>query len=267
MKKIFLKAVLVAVAALVLAPAHGFAMRGQGNGGLSEGRPGPGGPPPLFEDILEGTPFDITGEILGIVFPHGLELSTDDGSVIIRGLPPARFWTDLDATQPTVGETVRVTGYAVAANDGEEHYVAMTIVVGDKEYQLRDPETGDPAWEIVGPGDRPEPPVDITSGEAFDISGEVVGVIAPHGIEVETDDGNINLFGIGPVKYWEESGFDFPETGDQIQATGYILEADGLERYIIVTITIDGETFELRDSETGEPLWRMPPPRFEDDNE
>ena len=267
MKKIFLMAMLVAVAALVLAPAHVFATRDQGSGGPPEGRPGPGGPPPLYENILEGPPFDVTGEIVGIVFPHGLELSTDDGSIIIRGLPPERFWTDLGATQPTVGETVRVTGHVVSDDDGEEHYVAMTIVVGDEEYQLRDPETGEPAWEIAGPGDRPEPPADIISGEAFDISGEVVGVIAPHGIEVETDDGTVNLFGIGPAKYWEELGFYFPEAGDQIQATGYILDADGLERYILFTISIDGETLELRDSETGEPLWRMLRPRFEDNND
>ena len=89
----------------------------------------------------------------------------------------------------------------------------------------------------------------------------------PHGIEVETDDGNINLSDLGPAPYWEESGLVFPKAGDQIQATGYVVEIDGTDRYIPTAITIDGETLELRDSETGKPLWRMPPPRFEDNNE
>lgn len=257
--------VAIAVMALFM-PLQSMAQRGGGPGDRFGQTPGgppgdrPQGPPP-FEEILDGTPFDITGEIVSILFPKGMEISTVDGNVVIRGTGPDEYYETLGVDVPTVGETVQVTGYIVASPEGDEHYVAMTITVGGQEVELRDPETGEPVWhagrpERPRPGDRPEPNQDITAGTPFDVTGDVSEVMPPHGLVLSTTDGNVDLFGIGPAKYWEDQGVELPEVGGVVQVEGYIVEFDGLERYIAMSMTVNGVTIELRDSEDGAPLWR-----------
>jgi hypothetical protein len=43
---------------------------------------------------------------------------------------------------------------------------------------------------------------------------------------------------------------------DVIEINGYIVDYNDVQRNIAVFITIDGQTIELRDPETGAPLWR-----------
>ncbi len=269
MKKVVFAAIVLLAASLVMVPMHAMAKNGERGRMAGDAKPScenpPGKPdtlpPRCGVDFSEGTPFEISGAIVGIVFPNGLEVMTEQGSIIVRGLPPLGLWDDLGIAAPTIGETAVISGVVATGRNGDEHYVAFDIVTGGIEIQLRDPESGEPAWEVRGPRERPEPITDILSGEPFKITGVVAAIMNPQGIEVETADGTLTLFGIGPLRFWDEIGVAPPEIGDTVVATGYAVDYEGLERYIVMTIAVNGEEeVELRDPDTGAPLWRRPPP-------
>lgn len=136
MKKTMFAGVLVLVMALA---GLGPAIAGNGQGFLV----GPVSP------ILSGTPFDLTGEVVGLVLGQGLELATIDGNVLIYGIGPYWYWESLGVDRPVPGDTLQVLGYIVDDN-GTERYIAMTVIIGDHEVQLRDPETGRPLWRGKG---------------------------------------------------------------------------------------------------------------------
>jgi hypothetical protein len=62
------------------------------------------------------------------------------------------------------------------------------------------------------------------------------------------------------VSYWESKEVDYPEVGDSLTVEGNTVDYDSTVRNIAmsITITIDNETktIQLRDSATGQPLWR-----------
>ena len=74
---------------------------------------------------------------------------------------------------------------------------------------------------------------------------------------------DIQIFGIGPVSYWDSKDVDYPEVGDTLTVNGFEVNYDGTTRNIAMRITnADDETdpkiIQLRDPETGQPLWRGP---------
>lgn len=111
----------------------------------------------------------------------------------------------------------------------------------------------------TGPGDGTSPIHNILSGDPFDITGDVVSLVPGQGLVIATATGNVTIYGVGPVWYWESLGVDRPAVGETIRVQGYIVYYDDLQRYIAMTITVGGEVeevVELRDSLTGLPLWR-----------
>ncbi len=70
------------------------------------------------------------------------------------------------------------------------------------------------------------------------------------------DDDKVVLYGIGPVYYWERLGVDYPAITDILTAKGYTVNYNGIDRNVVTSIVIDDKTVELRDPETGKPLWR-----------
>lgn len=116
---------------------------------------------------------------------------------------------------------------------------------------------GKGAGNAKGAGDGTGPIHDILTGTEFTYTGTVVGIVPGQGmvVDVGTDE-NVTLYGIGPIWYWEAQGLDRPSVGESIEATGYTVDFNGELRDIIMTLTVDGSTIELRDAETGAPLWR-----------
>jgi len=103
-----------------------------------------------IHDFTSGEPFSFTGEIIEMGVPgNGFVLATASDNVTIFGIGPVRYWQSLGLEQPTVGETITVTGYTVNFN-GTLKNIAFTITVGGIEVQLRDPETGKPMWRNFG---------------------------------------------------------------------------------------------------------------------
>jgi len=109
-----------------------------------------------------------------------------------------------------------------------------------------------------GVGDGTGPIHNIFEGTPFTVTGDVVTAVAGGGLELAPEDetANVIVYGIGSVRYWDSLGIDHPCVGDTLTVDGYTVDYNGEMRNIAVTITIDGVTVELRDPDTGAPLWR-----------
>ncbi len=109
-----------------------------------------------------------------------------------------------------------------------------------------------------GLGGGQGPLVDILAGTPVTVSG-VVEDIGPavRGVVINTGTESVTVNGLGSFFYWEEQGVSYPDVGETITVDGYEVEfPDGTIRLIAASVTVEGETIELRDPETGTPLWR-----------
>ena len=97
----------------------------------------------------------------------------------------------------------------------------------------------------------------ILDGTPFVYTGEVISVgSSGTGMVIETESGEIIINGIGPVWFWNCNDASRPVEGDVVEITGYTVDYDGVELNVASSVTVDGQTLVLRDSETGTPLWR-----------
>ncbi len=252
MKKISLAALAVILSLVLCLPAfakNGGGGNGGGNGG---GTPGGGGSCIVLTD---GTPFAYAGTIIEMVRGDGFVLATETGNVTVYGLGPTSYWTTLGLDKPAVGDAVEVSGFAVDFN-GVVRNIAFAIVVDGQAIQLRDEETGQPLWlgSVGGPHGR-GPGQMLLAGEAFHLDGTVVSVVLGKGLTVATADGEIVVGGLGPVTYWEAEDVPLPVAGDAVSVDGVIVEIKDASRYIAFAVTVNGLTIQLRDPETGKPLW------------
>ena len=166
MKKFAVAILVMIFVAAALTPLS-FAGNGSQAGSLNGARDGSG---PVHY-ILEGTAFSLEGIVVSCTPEQGLTVAVDtifgngepydedgDGNVVIFGIGPSRYWEELEAVKPTVGEWIKITGY-VADFNGVLRNIAMTVflpvydesggIASYVEVQLRDPETGYPLWRGV----------------------------------------------------------------------------------------------------------------------
>lgn len=95
----------------------------------------------------------------------------------------------------------------------------------------------------------------------FEFSGVVLECSQAGGLTLLTNEGEVVLYGIGPVYYWESQGVSHPAITDSLTAKGYTFEHNGIDRNVVTEITInikddEYKTVVLRDPVTGKPLWR-----------
>ena len=107
-----------------------------------------------------------------------------------------------------------------------------------------------------GPGNGTGPIHDILSGTPFEYTGDVVSLVPGAGMLIATDQGNVTIYGIGPVRYWEREEVERPAVGESVTVHGYTVDYSGVDRNIAMSITVGEQTIELRDPESGIPLWR-----------
>ena len=101
------------------------------------------------------------------------------------------------------------------------------------------------------------PPINIFDGIPFTYSGKVMRIgYGRAGMTIETEGGEVVIYGIGPLWFWDCKDSSRPVVGDMIEVSGYLVEYNDVQRNIATSVTIDGEIIELRDTETGAPLWR-----------
>jgi hypothetical protein len=104
---------------------------------------------------------------------------------------------------------------------------------------------------------RGVPFINIFDGVPFTYAGEITRLgYFGSGTVITTEDGEETLYGLGPLWYWDCKEIPRLEVGDMIEVSGYTVEYNNIERNIVASITIGDETLELRDSETGVPLWK-----------
>ncbi len=111
----------------------------------------------------------------------------------------------------------------------------------------------------MGVMDGSGPVMNITDGVPVSIEGMVTAIGTPGaGMTVDTGDELVTVFGIGPVRFWEEQGVDRPVVGEVVAVSGYeVTLSDGSTRIIATEITTGDETIVLRDADTGAPAWRQ----------
>lgn len=98
----------------------------------------------------------------------------------------------------------------------------------------------------------------LLDGEPFTFSGAVAAVNYYNGggLVLAADQGNVTFYGIGPYWYWERQGFSWPQVGDLLTAHGYMVDYNGAEINMLISVTTaDGQQLQLRDPQTGWPLW------------
>ena len=107
-----------------------------------------------------------------------------------------------------------------------------------------------PVWSSMQPVDEPV---------------EIAGIVyaCDHrgsGIQIDTGDAIVIIFGKGPVWYWQEQGVELPIVGDAVIVSAYsITFSDGTVKWVAdhVDLGADGTIdIDLRD-EAGRPLWRQ----------
>lgn len=273
--------ILIAVLGLTMLPlmAQGYG-NGHGKGGNKGGYGGGGNGDgngdgngnamgPAY-NLLDGTPFSFSGTVVEVgTFGSGITVSTIAGNITVTGLGPNRYWFNLNLTKPVIGDTVSGKGYTVNYNETVRN-VMTEITVNGNLVPLRD-ENGLPLWRGQGRrgfghgggggfgGDYSA----ILNGTPFTFEGDVVSDYAAgygrpgNGLEIATAGGNVTVRGLGPNYYWDQLGIAKPALGDTVQAIGFTVDFNGNIVNILMSIVLeDGTTVQLRDAETGAPLWR-----------
>ena len=272
--------ILLAVMTLVFLPAAAQdssvdSRNGNGGNGNSEnGNGGNGNGGTCVYNILVGTPFSFSGTVIDVGSTgDGLVISAADGDLTVTGLGPNRYWDSLKVEKPVVGDTVSGNGYTVDYN-GVEKNVLTDITVNGIKVELRDA-GGLPLWRgFGGYGNREEGSdwsgggygsyTNILAGAPFTIRGDVISANSPdqsgfhgNGLVIATATGNIIVTGLGPYHFWDNLGMDQPAAGDTIGAEGFTVTYKTTEVNVLMAVTLsDGTRIQLRDPETGAPLWR-----------
>ncbi len=239
-----------------------LAVQGQGHHGGGNGNGGGGN-----FNILEGTPFTFSGSVISAEYAgSGITVSTASGNITVSGLGPNRYWDNLGLLKPVVGDAVSGNGYTVDYN-GALRNVLVDISVNGTLVQLRD-QDGRRLWR-GGRGKGHNPGFNngdyrrILEGTPFNYDGEVISTNAEgegsrkQGLTIATVSGNVELHGIGPFRFWHRMEPERPAAGDKIKAIGFAVDFDGTIINVLMSLVLeDGTTVQLRDPDTGAPMWR-----------
>lgn len=110
-----------------------------------------------------------------------------------------------------------------------------------------------------GLADGSGPMVSIFDGTPTTVDGSVSALpaIGDPGLKVDTGDGNIiTVYGTGSSMVWEALGYEPLTVGEPVSIEAYeVTFSDGSTKLIVVAVTVDGQTIELRDAD-GRPVWR-----------
>jgi hypothetical protein len=99
---------------------------------------------------------------------------------------------------------------------------------------------------------------DIRSGAPFTLSGVVRGYLHRGGVLAQDAHGTIRAARcLGPPQYWRDLGFERPAVGEPVTVVGYEIqcEPDSAVTNAASRVIVGGRTLELRDPESGFPLW------------
>lgn len=129
--------VTLAVVSLFIAVPAALARNGHGPGNRSG---------PIY-NITDGDPVEITGTVTSAgTKGNGIEIDTGSGTTTVYGVGPVGFWGTEGVGIPVVGDEITVNGYEVTFPNNSTKIISESIINGEQEITLRDPESGAPLW-------------------------------------------------------------------------------------------------------------------------
>ncbi|MBZ0157043.1 MAG: hypothetical protein K8I29_12635 [Alphaproteobacteria bacterium] len=114
---------------------------------------------------------------------------------------------------------------------------------------MRGPGYG-PGYGVGSPGLTCSGTVETLTGTLVSYGNAGGGITIDTGTEIE------ELYGVGPFWYWNSNNMDTPEVGETVTVTAETATVGSTERDILISMTIGGQTIQLRDQATCLPLWR-----------
>ncbi len=99
----------------------------------------------------------------------------------------------------------------------------------------------------------------IANGESITVSGTVkeIGQYR-QGVQIDNGEKVITVYGLGPLWYWEQLNIAYPAVTDNITVNGSkVTFSDGSTKIIALSIEIGDYKVDLRNAESGRPLWRQ----------
>jgi hypothetical protein len=126
---------------------------------------------------------------------------------------------------------------------------------GDPAASAADPTAAsDELRARTGGPTAPAQPTVLCAGEPESVSGVVVAIGTPdEGLTIDAGGALETFFGIGPYWYWSDAGLDRPVVGDAVALV--VTHVTTTDARVILALTVDGETMQLRDPTTCAPLY------------
>ncbi len=109
-----------------------------------------------------------------------------------------------------------------------------------------------------GVQDGSGPIMNIFDGTPVTVSGMVAETSGQGaGIVIDTGAGLVSVYGLGPACLWDALGIAKPVVGENITVNAYeVTLSDGSTKLIAASVVVGDQTIELRDMDTGAPIWR-----------
>ena len=96
----------------------------------------------------------------------------------------------------------------------------------------------------------------VFNSEQKTFTGTVADIGKKNCLVLEVGGEQVKIYGLGPNWYWESLGIDKPEIADLVTITVYAIPFLDATRYVVASVTTaDGTIIQLRDPNTGCPLW------------
>jgi hypothetical protein len=221
--------------------------------------------------LCSGTPETISGVVESVGIPgEGLTIDTGGSSQTVWGLGPIGYWSAAGVARPVVGDAVVAVVSRLTTSD---LLVLLSLSVNGQLLELRDASTCAPLWggrrlssaastlrSRVKQAAQPQ----VTAlgavarllcvGSQQMLSGTVESVGAPgDGLTIDTGEGLVSVYGLGPAWYWSQQNISRPAAGDRVEVL--ISSVSTAEEPVILSISVNGQTLSLRDPATCTPLW------------
>jgi hypothetical protein len=100
----------------------------------------------------------------------------------------------------------------------------------------------------------------VLNSQQETFTGTVADIGKKNCVVLEVEGEQVKIYGFGPNWYWEANEIEKPGVGDLVTITAYAVVFLDATRYVASSVTIAGntaeeQTIQLRDPETGCPLW------------
>ena len=108
-------------------------------------------------------------------------------------------------------------------------------------------------------GTDPSPVHNVCKGRPFTLHGVVIGIIGPRagqGFSLWSDEKVVNIYGIGPARFWQAKQVPPLSVGQRVTVEGFRVDYNGIERSLAARLHLPDGTLVLRSANGCQPVWR-----------